>query len=57
MKINSLEFFKDNTFKEVIKLRNARVKRLEKDRAQEEQRRKDEAVKQTRDAGTNRTRR
>ncbi len=46
-----LEFFQKNTYKEVIKLRNARVKRYEKDREREEIRRKEEAARQQRGPG------
>lgn len=41
-----LSFFKNYTYKEIIKLRNTRVKRYEEERKKEEERREKEAEAQ-----------
>lgn len=46
--IDDLDFFRKNTHGEVIRLRNARVKRLTAENEREEKRRKEQESKQKR---------
>lgn len=48
MDLDDLDFFKKHTHSEVVRLRNARIKRVDKEREQEEKRRKDQEAKQRR---------
>lgn len=45
----SLNMFKENTHREVILMRNARIKHLEKEKEKEDKRRRDQEAQQRRD--------
>lgn len=49
LELKDLEFFQKHTHREVVQLRNARIKRLEKEKDREDKRRREQEAQQRRD--------